>query len=58
MTDKMEEKDVVEDVGTLKGLWTQRDTKFREWYDILNLTDKYAKPQLESSVSNLSLIHI
>jgi len=40
------------DVVSSKNFWSKRNTKFREWYDILTLMDKLAARGLESYVSN------
>lgn len=49
---KLEEKDVIDDIGKLTGAWSERNKKFKIWYDILNLEDKLYKAKMESDVSN------
>ena len=45
-------QDVTKRCGSLKNLWSRRDRKFREWYDILKLKDNMAEDKKESFVSN------
>ena len=43
---------VVARCNELKGDWFDRNSKFKDWYDLLKLVDKLAQPQMESFVSN------
>lgn len=43
---------VVTDISELKRLWTDRDRKFKEWYDALCLVDTLAAKDMESFVAN------
>lgn len=43
---------IVNDIGTLKSFWSERNKKFREWYEILVLVDKLYTADMETYVSN------
>lgn len=48
----MEVQAVVQDVATLRKEWTSRNQKFKEWYDILVLTDNLETTDMESVALN------
>lgn len=48
----MDVKEIREDIDKLKSAWTYRNTKFKDWMDVLTLVDKLQRRGLESYVSN------
>lgn len=48
----MELKEIVQDVATLRGDWQQRNTKFKEWYDLLRLVDALKTEGMETVALN------
>jgi len=44
--------DLIQKCGKLKGKWSTRDRKIRDWYKILQLEDKLKQEGMESVVSN------
>ena len=48
----MDAKELIARCGKLKGSWSTRDRKIRDWYKILTLEDKLKQEGMESVVSN------
>jgi len=48
----MNKREIINDILELKKMWAIRNSKFREWYDLLLLKDKLKTPGMESVVVN------
>lgn len=50
--DAIKIKSILADIGELRGIWAQRNSRFKEWYETLMLVDKLQTKNKESGVTN------
>lgn len=48
----MDEREIVKSITDLKNFWSQRNKKFKDWYEILVMVDTLSARGLETYVSN------